>query len=482
MRSTSSARVRAVEVLREIFERRGRATALLSERSRDLSPEEGNLLREIVLGVLRNRAKLDAELSAVSRAPLSRLTPGLREILEVALYQIRNLDRVPSYAVVDEAVAHAKKTGGPGAGGLVNAILRNLLLRPPLPAEEERLGGSPAAGGEREGQRVTRVGGARRGRAHVSKRVVDSGEGRTMAAGLARQFSHPEFLVARWLARFGEAATRGVLAADNSPSGVDLMTNTLKTDRDSLAAALAADGVAGESSPLSPLALIVVSGNPFRSSLFAAGHFTVADVAAQAVPLLLPPGDTLVDLAAAPGGKSFSAILHGRFRRALALDRSVARLALLAENRKRLGIPAVVPAAGDILAAPLPAGRFDRVLFDAPCSGTGTLRKNPEIRYRVTPEAIQRLAREQEEGLLAAARLLAEGGLLLYSTCSLEQEENERVVGRVLARDSGLEPAPLDAGGRLGPFVSGNRFRILPAQANDGFTAHLLKRRAARSH
>jgi 16S rRNA (cytosine967-C5)-methyltransferase len=445
MRSTFSARVRAVEVLREVLERGGRATALLAEKSRDLSPEDGHLLREVALGVLRNRAKLDAELSAVSRVPLSRLTPGLREILEVALYQIRNLDRVPSYAAVDEAVAHAKRTGGTGAAGLVNAVLRNLLRIPlPLPAGEGR------------------------------------GEGKTRAPDLAREFSHPEFLVARWLLRFGETATRRILAADNSPSGVDLMTNSRKTDRNSLAAALAAEGVATEPSPLSPLALAVVSGNPFRSSLFAAGHFAVADVASQALPLLLRPGDTLVDLAAAPGGKSFSAILHGRFRRALALDRSVSRLNLVQENRERLGILEVVPAAGDILKPPLPAGRFDRVLFDAPCSGTGTLRKNPEIRYRVSPEVIDRLGRAQEEGLLAGAELLAEGGLLLYSTCSLEEEENERVVERVLARDSGLEPAPLDAAESLHPFVSGNRFRIFPAQANDGFTAHLLRRRARR--
>ena len=121
------------------------------------------------------------------------------------------------------------------------------------------------------------------------------------------------------------------------------MTNGRKTDRDSLAAALAAEGVASEPSPLAPLALTVVSGNPFRSPLFAAGHFAVADVGSQALPLLLPPGDTLLDLAAAPGGKSFSAILHGRWRKVFALDRSLARLPLVLENRERLGIADVFP-------------------------------------------------------------------------------------------------------------------------------------------
>ena len=120
---------------------------------------------------------------------------------------------------------------------------------------------------------------------------------------------------------------------------------------------------------------------------------------------------------------------------------------------------------------------MDRVLFDAPCSGTGTLRKNPEIRYRVTPEAIERLSRAQENGLSAAAGLLAPGGYLLYSTCSLEEEENERVVERVLARRPEIEPAPIGVSGELGASVSGNRFRILPDRNNDGFTAHLLRRR-----
>ncbi len=137
------------------------------------------------------------------------------------------------------------------------------------------------------------------------------------------------------------------------------------------------------------------------------------------------------------------------------------------------------PVAADIAALPLPLGRFDRVLFDAPCSGTGTLRKNPEIRYRVTPEAIERLAKAQEAELAAAAALLAPGGFLLYSTCSLELEENERVVERVCAASPGLSPAAIAAPPALSPFVDGARFRLFPDERVDGFTAHLLRRRRA---
>jgi 16S rRNA (cytosine967-C5)-methyltransferase len=415
-------RPRAVAILREVLERGARAAPLTVQQGEGLSEPDRGLLRELVLGVLRWKDALDSEIAGTSRIPLPRLAPNLREILEVALYQVRHLDRVPDYAAVSEAVTHARASGGEGAARLVNGILRGILLLPP-----------PAL---------------------------------------------PASLVERWLRRFGEDATRRILEADNRPSGLDLMANPGRTDRASLAAALGKEGIRAEPSPIAPLALVVVSGNPFRSALFAAGHFSVQDVGAQALPQLLPPGETLVDLAAAPGGKSFAALALGRFRRSFAVDLSVQRLGLLAQNRRRLAMPEACPAAGDLARLPLPPGRFDRVLLDAPCSGTGTLRKNPEVRYRVTPEAVERLARAQEAFLSAAAGLLAPGGFLLYSTCSLEEEENERVVERVVGRDPGLKPAPLDAPGALGPLAQGARLRLLPDETTDGFTAHLLRRTA----
>ncbi len=436
-----SARSRAVAVLRDVLERGGRAGPAVAAEGAGLSAEDAGLLRELVLGVLRWKSALDAELAAVSRVPLPRLAPNLREILEVALYQIRHLDRVPAYAAVDEAVGEARGSGGAGASGLVNAILRNLLRdRPQSP------GGGPAAG-------------------------ADS------PSALALRFSHPQFLVARWIERFGPEATAAVLAADNAPSPLDLMANPARTTRDELARALEREGIATEPWAGSPLALTVRAGNPLRSPLFAAGHFSVQDLGSQVLPLLLPPGDLLVDLAAAPGGKSFAALALGRARRAVALDLSLSRLRLLADNRRRLSIGSVRPAAADVGAPPLPEGRSDRVLFDAPCSGTGTLRKNPEIRYRVTPDAIDRLSRAQRLGLRSAARLLAPGGFLLYATCSLEREENEAVIEDVLAAEPELESAAIAPGPGLERFVSGARFRMLPDPIQDGFTAHLLRRR-----
>ena len=441
-RTVSPARAGAVSALREVLERGARASAASTSRSAGLSPEDGGLLRELVLGVLRWKSALDDELATACRVPLQRLAPNLREILEVALYQVRHLHRIPDYAAVDEAVRHARERGGTRAANFVNAILRNLLRASPRSLSEER----------RE-------------------------QGEADASWLARCFSHPEFLLDRWIERFGPETARRIVEADNVPSTLDLMTNPARTDRASLVAALAAEGIATEPSSLSPLALTVLQGNPLRSSLFASGHFTVQDIGSQVLPLLLPPGDTLVDLAAAPGGKSFAALALGHTRSALALDRSVARLRLFEENRRRLGLSQALPVAADVLAPPLPPGCFDRVLFDAPCSGTETLRKNPEIRYRITPGVIDRLAKAQQQGLLAAAKLVSPGGFLLYSTCSLEREENEAVIDRALAAEPSLELARIEGPASLAPWVVGARFQMLPGGSNDGFTAHLLRRR-----
>jgi len=439
-RRTSRPRDRAVGVLRDVLERGARASAQVTEQSAGLSPEDSHFLRELVMGVLRWRSALDEEIREASDAPLERLAPNLREILEIALYQLRHLDRVPAYAAVDEAVQSAHSFAGPRAAGFVNAVLRKIERSP-------------------------------RGR--------DSGVARSeseSAEALALAYSHPGFLVARWIERLGLEATRAVLDADNRSSPLDLMANPRRTDLASLQRALRAETIETDESPLTPLALTVRTGNPLRSRLFADGHFSIQDVASQALPLLLPPGETLLDLAAAPGGKSFAAIFLGRATRAICLDRSLERLSLLADNRRRLGVPEALPATADIRATPLTVGQFDRILFDAPCSGTGTLRKNPEIRYRITPEVIARLARTQREALASIVPLLAPGGFLLYSTCSLEREENEDVVASLLAQAPLLEPAGIEAPEPLAPFLDGNRFQILPSATSDGFTAHLLRR------
>ena len=432
---SATARARAVEALRKVLESGRPAAPLVSELARGLSAPDADLLRELVLGVLRWKSSLDAEIGAISRIPLPKLAPNLREIMEVALYQLRHLDRIPPYAAVSEAVTHARASGGEGASKLVNGVLRGILLQP-IPAEP-----GPDASAET----------------------------------LATYFSHPRFLVERWMKHFGRETTRRILEADNTAPRLDLLVNPRKTSAANLTAALAREGIAAESTPLTPFGLTVRSGNPVRSAGLREGLFSIQDLGAQVLPLLLPDGELLVDLAAAPGGKSLSALAHGRARRTLAVDLSLPRLRLVSENARRLDA-AVRPAAGALEALPLPPGRFDRVLLDAACTGTGTLRKNPEIRYRVGAEAIEKLAARQERWLAGAAALLAPGGWLLYSTCSLEPEENERVVERVCAAVEGLAPVLIEPPAALAPFVHGPRVRLFPDERTDGFTAHLLRR------
>ncbi len=428
-----SPRRRAVEVLESFFSGDRRplnlapAAAALAEIDRDL-------FRELVLGVLRQRSHLDFEIAAVSAIPLPKLRRFVREVLEVALYQMRFLDRIPARAAVHEAVEDARTLAGEGAARLVNGILRRL---------------------QREPVAVPR--------------------GRE-PAGLAVEHSHPEFLVARWVERFGPEKTRSLLEADNEHSAMDLLADLRMIEPDELRRRLAEDGVDASPIPFAKGAFQVLSGNPLRSRPFAEGRIYVADPGAQLLPRLLPPGRTLLDLAAAPGGKTAAALFSGRFEKVVSADRSLRRLGVFLQNRRRMDLSDAQPVASDLARLPFPEKSFDRVLLDAPCSGTGTLRKNPEIRYRVTSADIAALARTQIALLRGAAEVVAPGGYLLYATCSLEKEENEDVVAALLDGCPDFGPAAIEPPPGLERFVAGPLFRIFPDDGADGFSAQLLYR------
>jgi 16S rRNA (cytosine967-C5)-methyltransferase len=413
-----------------------RRPLLLSRDLAPLSDVDRGLARELILGVLRTRTRLDAEIVRFSRFPLERLRRPLREILETAVYQVRFLERVPARAAVHEAVEMARSLAGEGASRLANGVLRSILREPPRALAE-----------------------------------ID-------ARSLAMSYSHPEFLVARWLERFGLERTHAILAASARHSPLHLLCDGRRFRRDAVAEALRAEHVETAPLPLVALGLEVIAGSPFRTRVFESGSFYVADAGSQALPSLLPPGRLLLDLAAAPGGKTASALFSARFSRVIAADRSIGRIGVLRENRSRLALESALPVAADVLAAPLPEASFDRVLLDAPCSGTGTLRKNPEIRYRLTAQGINAAAENEFRLLTAAGSLVSPGGYLLYSTCSLEPEENEEVAARFLGASGRFDRAPMDAPEELRRHVTGDRFRIFPDEGSDGFTAHLLRRRS----
>jgi len=301
---------------------------------------------------------------------------------------------------------------------------------------------------------------------------------------LAETHSFPRFLVARFLARFGRAACEAPLLAFNRPAPTVLRLARRAGDVETAARRLREEGIDTVPSPILPGALRVVRGAPQRTRLFREGMIYIQDEAAQIVSLLLQPVDAgagLLDLCAAPGGKLLAAVEAMQpGERIVAIDISLARLRLLDDNLRRMRSCGILKVVTDMRRPGLAAG-FGRVLLDAPCSGTGVIRRHPEIRWRRSEEDIAASARIQEEALVAAADLVAPGGRLVYSVCSLEPEEGpERIAALVGSRP---DLRLLDAGTllphELRSLVDGRGCLVtLPHRDDvDGFFAAVLVKR-----
>ncbi|MFC2075799.1 16S rRNA (cytosine(967)-C(5))-methyltransferase RsmB [candidate division KSB1 bacterium] len=355
------------------------------------------LFLELVNGVLRLRLRLDAELKPLIDRQFAELSPLVVNVLRLGLYQLRFLDRVPAYAVVNESVAAVRALGQPGAAGLVNAVLRR------------------AAAGE----------------------VFTPPEfERDPVEHLSVNWSHPSWLVERWLKRWGAKTVRRLLEADNRRPGVTVRVNRLRTDAEDLARRFQEAGLEIQKGRLSDQFLRLRPEGAVESLPgYDLGHFQVQDEGAGMVARIIDPkpGEVVVDLCAAPGGKAgFTAELMGDNGLVIALDVNRSRLGYVRRNAARLGIGAIKPVLAD--GRRLPVMAADRVLVDVPCTGTGTLARRPDLRWRKGLEDIDRLVRLQSELLESGAGLLSPGGILVYATCSLETEENEGVVEDFLIR------------------------------------------------
>jgi len=354
-------------------------------------------ITEVTLGTLRQQGRLDYALAAVLDRPLASLPAPIRAVLRMGLYQILFLDRVPDAAAVDEAVRLARAHGHRGTAGLVNAVLR---------------------------------------------RLVSAGEAAPpprsdFAAHLAVTLSHPRWLVERWIDRWGVEETSARCAANNAPPPSVLRVNALRASPPDVLAALRARGMAAEAGGW-PEAIRVRGPLGARLDLYEGGLVTMQDEGAMAVARQAAPraGETVLDAAAGTGGKATHlAELMGNRGRVLALDILPAKLRALAANATRLGIEIIEAHHLDAREAGrrFPAGA-DRVVLDAPCSGLGVIRRRPEIRWRVTPELLEKMMGLQGEMLSSAAAALRAGGRLVYAVCSTEPEEGEEVVRRFVAR------------------------------------------------
>ncbi len=405
-------------------------------------PRERALATELTYGVTRWRGALDAELRPLCRQPLSRLTPAVRAAMRLGLYQLRHTDRIPAYAAVAASVDLARRHDRPEAAGLVNAVLRR--------AAGRGAGASPA-----------------------QDTVLAS------ATDLAAAYSHPEWLVRRWLARLGPEDTRRLLEADNRPPALSLRANGVRVDGEALRAELAAAGLDCRPGRWVPEAVEVVHGGaPADLPALRAGRCTVQGEASMLVGHVADPqpGEFCLDIAAAPGGKA----THLAERMAddgvvVANDLDARRAGLCAQAARRLGLASVRARAGDARALPEEfAGRADVVLADVPCTGLGTLAARPDLRWQKREADIAALAAVQEGLLDAAARCVKPGGRLVYSTCTTEPEENEVVVAEFLASHPEFRPMDLrlrlPKGLREEHGVAAGMLRLWPhVHGTDGF-------------
>ena len=425
---TAPARTAAYHAVRAIAAGRvDLPTALGTSRQHLEDERDRSLAAEIVTGTLRWQRSLDHLIEHFARRRIGKLDPEVVAILRLSLYQLLHLDRVPASAVVDDAVDLTRAARKPSASGFVNAVLRaTLRQRHKLP---------------------------------LPPRPSDSGDRDAALAYLGVTHSHPDWLVARWLDRYGFEATERWVHFNNATPPLTLRVNTLRATRDGAAATLAADDVDTEPVRFAPAGLVVTRGNPLRRP--ADGLVFVQDEASQLVPLIVAasPGERVLDLCASPGGKTIAMAADMKDTGVIiATDVRAKRLTLLRQTLSTAGTRSVsvvhVPATG-----PLPfKRRFDAVLVDAPCSGLGTIRRDPDIRWRRREEDLPALARDQVALLTRAADVVAPGGRLVYATCSSEPDENDASVAAFLAARSDFRRADLHAHAALERFIDREGF------------------------
>ena len=405
------ARAAAYRVLRAVFGGDDLPHALA--RIRDTLGDERDraLVTEITTGTLRWLGSLDRVIEQVADRPIDRLDAEVLTVLRLGAYQLLHLERVPHAAAVHESVTLVRRVGKASAAGLVNAVLRGIATTartPPLPPE-------PGATDTRQVQ----------------------------LAYLSVTCSHPRWLVERWLDRYGFRRTLEWVRFNNTPPALTLRANRLRITPEALARRLGEHDVRTEATRFARDGLTVLAGNPLRTPLFGQGLFLVQDEASQLVAELtaVRSGERVLDACAAPGGKTTAiAAAMGQTGSLVASDLRPARLRLLRRTLDQMGATSVDVVRLDLGRPPPFQPVFDCVLVDAPCSGLGTVRRDPEIRWRRQSVDLARFAGAQLTMLGHAARVVRPGGRLVYATCSSEPDENEHVVDAFLAEHRDFDP------------------------------------------
>ena len=426
---TVSVRLAAFRVLEEASQGREFAAAILNRwfDAQNFSPADRRLVSELVYGAIRRQATLDAILAPLIRRPTESVEAPLRTLLRLGVYQLVFLDSVPNHAAVHETVALAREVGKPRWTGFLNGVLR-ALSRNLLDAEPT----APAANAVPIAP----------GRYRLLKPKTFPDPTADPRGYLAQAFSLPAWLVDRWSERMDWDRLTQMAFYFNSPGQLWLRVNSTRTGRDEFLRQLTEAGYAAIAGPTPSSIALQQRGRIQEIPGFAEGLFCIQDLTAQrAAELLAPqPGQAVLDLCASPGTKSTHlAELMQDTGQIIATDVHADRLRLVRDNADRLGLHIILPQLIDPETQALPAGPFDRILVDAPCSNTGVLERRPEVRWRLTPNDIGELAELQTRLLRAAVAVLKPGGRLVYSTCSIESEENEDVVATVVRGQADLQ-------------------------------------------
>lgn len=444
---------RTNDALDELIERRAMSV---------LQPRDRALMMELVYGTLRRQETIDWRLGTVLAKPLHRLPMVVQLLLRLGAYQLLFLDRIPASAAVNETVlltkSHADHLGRDWSG-LVNAVLRNLTRIPVPPFPDSA--------------------------SHPAR-------------SLSVRYGIPLWLTERWIDRTGLEQAESACRASSTVPSVTLRLNSIRLTREELLERFRQAGVTAYPTAVSPVGVVLEKGQEVTSLPgFLEGDFYVEDEAAQLIPPILDPqpGETVLDACAAPGGKTTHlAELMGSCGTIYAVDRKAARVDILRQNCKRLGIHNIVPIVGDVrnpsewsgvvareatLRDGLPL--FDRILVDAPCSGVGVLRRHPEAKGRKESSIFARHQKLQVEILAALASSLRPGGVLVYSVCSTETEETETVINRFCETNLGWMREPvtpwLPATGLSFVTINGALSTRENACGMDGFFAARLRKK-----
>jgi 16S rRNA (cytosine967-C5)-methyltransferase len=403
-RKVLSAREAALEVLIRVEQDQAFSNLLLNQvlQANPLDRPDAALATELVYGTIQRMNTIDYYLNGFVSKGLAKLEPWVRSLLRLSVYQLRFLDRIPAHAAVNEAVAIAKRRGHQGISGMVNAVLRNIVRK----IEELSI--------------PTELDPVQR---------------------LALTHSHPEWMVARWLEQYGLEVAENICEANNEPPKVSVRVNTILAERGRLIEEMQNMGIDARPSTLSQDGIIVSgAGNMAHTDWFRDGLISIQDESSMLVAEMVAPepGMQVLDCCAAPGGKTahIAEKMHDQGR-IWAADLHEHKRKLIEDQADRLKLKCIETITEDArrLAERFAPESFDRILLDAPCSGLGVIRRKPDLKWVKQYADIEGISALQQELLQSVCLLLRPGGVLVYSTCTIERNENEGVVHRFLEKN-----------------------------------------------